>query len=181
MTSKIDIPAILAEGGEPALALLQFCIRSGQREPLFYALVKEYQQRNNHLTALTLFDLFCAPNAPARLAVSHVLPPQDLRFSATIPMLRQQHAQMQAPQPPDEDKRLYIAQPPRTLFDAVVQACQTTFDDVARQFDPQKKVNECLPGGSMNTSQRNFVTQVWVPRVRPQLVAAGFWRMGSLE
>lgn len=181
MTNPIDIPAILAEGGETALALLQFCIRSGQREPLFYALIKDYQQRTNHLTALTLFDLFCAPNAPARLSVSHVLPPQDLRFPASISMLRQQYAQMQAPQPPDEEKRLYIASPPRSLFDAVAQACQLRFDEVASQFDPQKKVNECLPGGAMSMSQRNFVTQIWVPRVRPQLVAAGFWRMGSLE
>jgi hypothetical protein len=181
MTSALDIPAILAEGGEAAIALLQFAIRSGQREPLFYALVTDYRQRCNHQTALALFDLFCAADAPARLSISHVLPPQDLRFSASMPMLRQQRAQMLAPEPPDPEKKLHIAQPQRTLFDGILQAMTPVFEAIGQQYDPAKRVNDCLPGGSMSQGQRHFVTQVWVPRVRPQLVAAGFWRVTTLE
>lgn len=181
MSTVFDIPALLAQGGETAIGVLQFSIRSGQLEPLFYALVTEYRQRNNHLTALTLHDLFCAADAPARLPVPYVLPPQDLRFAATIPMLRRQYAQMQAPQAPEEGQRLFSSQPQRNLFDAVVQALQPGIERVGTQFDPEKRVNDCLPGGKMSASQRQFVTNVWQPRIRPQLVAAGFWRVGTVE
>jgi hypothetical protein len=184
MPTPIDIPATLAEGGEIAVALLQFCIRSGHLEPLFYHLNQDYQQRPGHLAALTLFDLFCASNAPARLAVPEALPPQELRLASSMTMLRQQWQQMQqvrAGQEIDQEKKLFIAQPQRGLFDAIVRAFGPRFAQVASQFDPEKRVNECLPGGMVSAGQRNFINQVWTPKVRPQLVAAGFWRVATLE
>jgi hypothetical protein len=39
---------------------------------------------------------------------------------------------------------------------------------------------ENLPGGRLSAGQRAFVETVWRPRVRPQLVAAGFWRAANL-
>lgn len=177
----LDIPATLAQGGEGSVALLQFCLRSGQLEPLFLALVKEYQQRPNHLAALTLYDLFCAPNAPARLSVAHALPPQDLKLAGMMPLLRAQWTQMQSREPVDEEKRLYIAQPQRTLFDSVLAALPAAFVPVAAQFDPGKRVNDSLPGGRLSAGQRNWINQVWLKQVRPKLTAAGFWRVGTLE
>ncbi len=181
MQPSLDIPATLNQGGAGSVALLQFCLRSGQLEPLFLALVNEYRQKPNHLAALTLYDLFCAPNAPARLSVVQVLPPQDLKLAGMVPLLRAQWTQMQAREAVDEEKRLHIAQPQRALFDSVVAALPTAFAVVAQQFDPEKRVNDCLPGGSLSAGQRNWINQVWLKQVRPKLTSAGFWRVGTLE
>ncbi|MEN9868940.1 MAG: hypothetical protein RL748_4530, partial [Pseudomonadota bacterium] len=89
--------------------------------------------------------------------------------------------QVRAGQEIDQEKKLFIAQPQRGLFDAIVRAFGPRFAQVASQFDPEKRVNECLPGGMVSAGQRNFINQVWTPKVRPQLVAAGFWRVATLE
>lgn len=184
MPMPVDIPATLSQGGDGAISLLQFCIRSGQLEPLFLYLTQDYQQRPSHLAALTLFDMFCASNAPARLSVATVLPPQELRLSGSITMLRQQWQQMQqvrAGQAIDEEKKLFIAQPQRGLFDTVVAAFGPRFELIASQFDPDKRVNDNLPDGKLSAGQRNFVNLVWQAKVRPQLASAGFWRVTTLE
>jgi hypothetical protein len=181
MQPLLDIPATLTQGGEGYVSLLQFCLRSGHLEPLFLALVKEYQQKPSHLSALTLYDLFCAANAPARLSVAQVLPPQDLKLAGLMPLLRAQWTQMQAREAVDEEKRLFIAQPQRSLFDSILPALPAAFEGVAQQFDPSKRVNDSLPGGTMSAGQRNWINQVWLKQVRPKLTAAGFWRVATLE
>jgi hypothetical protein len=116
-TPSIDVNALLSGGGEGTVKLLQYCVRSVTMEPLFVFFARQYQHRPNHLTALTLYDLFCASNAPARLAAAALWPPFDLRLIAVMQMLRTQLAQMQAPQPPDEKTALTIGQPLRSLCD----------------------------------------------------------------
>jgi hypothetical protein len=77
-----------------------------------------------------------------------------------------------------------VRAPGRELFDVVVAFLRAEADGVlqrvARTFDPTLSPAENLPGGKMSQAQRTFVDNVWRPRVRPALVAAGFWRVGTV-
>ena len=73
----------------------------------------------------------------------------------------------------------------RGLFDRVVDA--VTHDGagpwarLALYYNPALEPSENLPGKAMTHSQRHFVENVWKPRIRPCLVAAGFWQMQTIE
>ena len=51
---------------------------------------------------------------------------------------------------------------------------------IARDYDPAKTPVENLPGGRFSQAQRFFLEKVWQPRLRPPLVKAGFWRVGTI-
>lgn len=51
---------------------------------------------------------------------------------------------------------------------------------LAASYDPSRGPIGNLPGGRMTPGQRGFVDAVWLRRVRPALVAAGFWRVGTI-
>jgi hypothetical protein len=51
---------------------------------------------------------------------------------------------------------------------------------VGELYDPSLTPHENLPGGRMTPGQKAFVERVWVPRVRPRLVAAGFRRIADI-
>jgi len=74
---------------------------------------------------------------------------------------------------------------PRYLFDAVVNeltdtAAEETLAAILDHYDPDRSPHENLPGGRMSAGQRAFVEQVWEPRLRPYLVAAGFRRIANI-
>ena len=48
-------------------------------------------------------------------------------------------------------------------------------------FDPAQSPAANLPGGRMTAGQRAFVEGVWQPRVRPELVRAGFWKIADVS
>jgi hypothetical protein len=77
-----------------------------------------------------------------------------------------------------------VAIPSAHLFDSVVSHLRGleggTMARIARDYDPERTPLENLPGGTMNASQRFFVDNVWRPRLRPRLVAAGFWRIATV-
>jgi hypothetical protein len=185
----VDLNAVLLRGGTTLLDLLQFCVLSVQPAPLFVFLVQEYRQTPRAASALALYDAFCAPAAPARVEADIVLAPRDLRLHQAIEAVRRQVAWAAAPLPPVAEgeqppPRRFVPIPPAHLFDPVVSHLRDLEDGplarVSRDYNPDRAPLENLPGGKMNASQRFFVDNIWRPRLRPQLVAAGFWRIATV-
>lgn len=183
MMPRID--EILSAGGERRVAFLQLCVMSVTMEPMFVFLAQAYRLRPTHVGALALYDVFCAPDAPARIRALHVLPPRHLRLLSAIQVIRRQWAQMQSEEVPDEGSSVPITVPHRHLFDFVTEALLADPDGhyarLSRTFDPQRTPQQNLPGGKMSEAQRRFREKIWVPVARPRLVAAGFWQIGAIE
>ncbi len=185
-----DLLAIFQRGGADALSLMQYCVRSINLDPLFVALVREYQLRPSHLALLALYDCFCAPQAPCRLSVTEVLAAHELRMKEQVAFVRGQWQQMQAPPLPvvegePEPARQRSSVPHRSIFDGLLASLQQIeaggWQRAQRSYNPQLSPNQNLPGGDMTMVQRHFVARVWQPVVRPRLVAAGFWRLTTVE
>jgi hypothetical protein len=74
--------------------------------------------------------------------------------------------------------------PPAHVFDFVRNALLARrpcpLKRLGKQFDPLLTARENLIGGELNASQKFFVDFVWTPRVRPQLVSAGFRRVANV-
>jgi hypothetical protein len=181
----IDIDDTLARGGASRMALLRYCVLSMTLEPVFLLCASEYRLRPAHANALAIYDVFCAPNAPARLAAYELLPPRELTVAAAIERIRQQWKVLQAPPPAeDEEERTVATTPGRELFDGLVRGVRADthgrLGAVSASFDPLLSAEENLPGGKLNGSQRQFVDRVWQPIVRPRLTAAGFWQLATI-
>ncbi len=182
---KFSVEAALHAGARSRIDLLRHCVQSVTMEPVFAFLVQEYRQRPRHAAALALFDMFCAPGAPARLGAHAVLPPMNLMLAAGMHALRAQWSQMQAAEPPAVELAVPVTVPMRGLFDPVVRALTQETDSawvhLSRYYDPALDPSANLPGGRMSTAQRHFVENVWKPVVRPCLVSAGFWQLQTIE
>ena len=183
--TRHDITQILTRGGAPRIALLRYCVMSVTTEPMFVFLTQEYRLRPTHLGALALYDVFCAPDAPARIKAGNALPPRNLVLLAAIRSIRQQWDQLQGAGEVREDASVSITTPYRNLFDPIAHWVQGDaegpFACLELHFDPQLSPQENLPGGKMNAGQRHFMEKVWQPVVRPRLVAAGFWHIANIE
>jgi hypothetical protein len=181
----VDIDRILALGGKQRIALLRLCVMSVQMEPVFVFLTQEYRLRPTHDAALALYDVFCAPDAPARIEARHMLAPRDLGLLSAIRSIRQQRDRMLQPEQADPEGGISITTPHRNLFDAIARALQEnpggSYARLRSEFDPQLSPEQNLPGGRMNAAQRHFVNYVWRPLARPRLVEAGFWRIANIE
>ncbi len=166
---------LLERGGSGRIQLLRYAVISFTPEPLFIFLAREFALRPTPSATLALYDGFCAVDALARLSVSAVLPPMDLRLVNPVRALREAAAAGQAPSTTQY----------RNTFDHIVAALRADPDGrlarVARTYDPKLTPQENLPGGKMNEVQRHFVDAVWKPRLRPLLVAAGFWQLSSID
>jgi len=184
LPAKVDIGRILTEGGRQRIALLRFCVMSVQMEPVFVFLTQEYHFQPTHDAALALYDVFCAPDAPARIYAPDVLPPRDLRVLTMIRLVRQQSVQMKQPEQQELDAEVRISTPQRYLFDLIARAVQDDpnggFARLSDRFDPHMSPVQNLPDGRMNAGQRYFLNNVWLPIVRPRLVSAGFWRVATI-
>jgi hypothetical protein len=181
----IDIEGTLAHGGAERLDFLRYCVMSINMDPVFIFLAGEYRLRPTHLGAFALHDLFCAIDAPARLAAYELLAPRELGVSAEIARLRQNREAMQQPAEDSETPaRTVPAGPGRMLFDAIVQGLRADsggrLEAIRTRYDPQRTPEENLPGGKLSGAQRQFVNRVWLPVVRPRLTAAGFWQIGTI-
>ena len=159
-------------------------------EPLFVFLAAEYRLRPTHAGALALFDMFCAADAPARLAAYEILPPRELSLSAEVGRVRAQWSAMQAPPAETEEKereegaRSVPAGPGRAMFDPLVKSVRVDshrrLAAVSARYDPRLTPQENLPGGRLSATQRQFVDRVWRPIVRPRLGGAGFWQVSTI-
>jgi hypothetical protein len=183
--SRIDIGDILVRGGEERVALLRYCVMSVTMEPLFVFLAQEYRFRPTHVAALALYDVFCAPAAPARIQAPGALPPMNLKLLAAAQSIRQQWARLESPLEPDDAATVSITAPARNLFDLVTDSVRSDragrFARVGDQYDPRLAPHQNLPGGRMSATQRHFVERIWRPIARPRLVVAGFWQIASIE
>jgi hypothetical protein len=182
---KVSLEEILRSGGRPRIDLLRHCVLSVTMEPLFVFLAHEYRTRPVHAAALALFDMFCAPGAPARIGAHAVLAPRNLVLAAGVGALRAQWLQMQAARAPEPEAAVPLTVPLRGLFDPVVRAVTQdpngAWTRLARSYDPVLDPAQNLPDGRMNAVQRHFVDSVWKPVVRPCLVSAGFWQLQTIE
>jgi hypothetical protein len=180
-----DINRILAAGGKQRIALLRLCVMSVQMEPVFVFLTQEYRLHPTHDAALALYDVFCAPDAPAGIEARDMLSPRDLRLLSVIRAIRQQRDQMMQPEQGEPEGRIPITTPHRHLFDGIARAVQDdpggSYARLGSQFDPQLSPEQNLPGGRISAAQRHFVNFVWRPLARPRLVEAGFWRIAVIE
>jgi hypothetical protein len=195
MTVALDFDDVLERGGERLISFLHFCVYSVAMTPLFVFLAREYRFRPTVAGALALYDNFCAVDAPARLKADAILAPRDGRLDQLISRLRREQQLFEeaagTASPADAVASTTghlpaaaLPSPVLFLFDRVVQHLRE--DDaralhaVARAFNPSHEPMENLPGGKLNAGQRAFLENVWRPRVRPHLVAAGFWRAANL-
>ena len=156
---------IFARGDRPLIDFLDYSIRSIQPDLLFMFLVRDYQSIPSAPKAVALYDMFCAPGAPGRISSRTLLPPFDLRLAKAItPLIGS------------------TLLPPKYLFDFLST-------DLAKNSPSLKKIRryrldrspvENLPNARMTAPQRHFVDKIWEPIIRPRLVAAGFWRVGTI-
>lgn len=180
----IDVERTLAAGGAERIALLRYCVISITPAPIFMFLAQQYRLRPTHAGALALYDVFCEPQAPARLPDYELLPPRQLALLVAMAPIRAQWTQMQSPAEPDPETDIAIATPARHIFDTLVAGLRADASgrcaSLAATFDPQLTADENLPGGRMSAAQRQFVDRVWVPIAKPRLVGAGFWQIANL-
>lgn len=181
--ARTDIIGIFSQGGKDLLNLLDYCIRSIQTDPVFIFLVQDYRNAPTVAKAVALYDLFCVPNALARLTTQEVIPPLDLRLQIALRPFREYWTRAQAVKLSPMAAALPPLIPPKYLFDVVagrVQESSKTFSNIGKKYKGRRTPTENLPGGKMTAPQRYFVEKIWQPIIRPQLVAAGFWRIASI-
>lgn len=182
---SVDIGEILLKGGEERVALLRYCVMSVTLEPVFVFLTHEYRLRPTHGAALALYDVFCAPEAPARVKALGALPPRNLRLLAAAQSIRQQWTRLQSSDDTAEGSSVPMSQPHRNLFDFVAETVRNDpggpYAQVGGRYDPRLTPQQNLPGGRMSAAQRRFVEKVWRPLARPRLVAVGFWQIANIE
>jgi hypothetical protein len=185
MTPSVDIGEILLRGGEERVALLRYCVMSVTLEPVFVFLTHEYRLRPTHGAALGLYDVFCAPEAPAKVQALSALPPRNLRLSAAALSIRQQWTRLQSSEEPADGSSVWMSIPHKDLFDLVAETVRNDpgghFAQVGARYDPRLTPQDNLPGGRMSAAQRRFVEKIWRPLARPRLVAAGFWQIANIE
>jgi hypothetical protein len=183
--ARAPIETLLEQDGEQRIALLRYCVMSVTMEPMFVFLANEYKLRPSHLGALALYDVFCSPDAPARINARAVLPPLNLRLASTIGSMRVQWQQVQPLAPEQYAGRAPRVAPARSVFDLVVESLakdpKGRIARLRRRYDPSRSPVENLRGGKMTPGQRAFVERIWKPVARPRLVAAGFWRIATIE
>ena len=179
----IDVRTIFNQGGKGLIDLLDYCVRSVQMDPVFVFLAHEYRMFPSTPKAVALYDIFCAPRAPARLSVPEVIPPLDLRIAAAIRPLQIHWAQVQADSVARPAARPPLILPPKYLFDLIaaqVEKKAASMRKIKRRYKPHRTPVENLPGGKMTSAQRIFVDRVWEPNLRPRLVTAGFQRVATI-
>jgi hypothetical protein len=171
-----DIDAIFARGDRRLLSLLEYAVRSVQPDLLFVFLVREYRQHSTAPRAVALFDIFCAPQAPARVSAAEMLPPRNLQLGAAIRPLNLNLAQVQEARA-NGTPAPHLILPPPYLFDALdlqLRKKSSGLRAIKRNYRIRLSPVENLPGGRMDAAQTYFVGQVWERKLRPRLVAAGF-------
>jgi len=185
----VNLQDVYRRGGRQLVDLLEYCVISLQMDPVFVFLVDEYRMQPTRERAMALYDMFCAPDAPAKVSMHEALPPRNLGLQQAVETIREQHRQLQSADSDDEaddetDRRSRFTVPMKNLFDAVVRQLETAPGNmlvtVGREYDPGLTPHQNLPGGRMTAGQRAFVEKIWEPVVRPQLVSAGFWRIANV-
>jgi hypothetical protein len=178
----IDLDEIFGRGGKELIDLLDHAVRAVATDVVFLFLVEEYRMAPTAAKAVALYDVFCAPDALARLSSTDRLPPASFHIDVSLRALRQNLSQRQQSQ----SQGLTLAPlmlPPKFLFDAIandVRKNSASLRRLKRRYRPERTPAANLPGGRMNAGQRFFVEKVWELNLRPRLVSTGFRRIGSI-
>jgi len=174
----IDLDDVFSRGGAELIEALNYCVRSVQMDPIFAFLVDEYRVSPTAAKAIALYDLFLAPNAPARINAAEHLPPRELGLQVLIQSFRRGSGPQPAAVPTLQ------VQPGKFVFDAVALHLRKNrrgaIAKIKRRYNPKLSATENLPGGKMTVGQKRFVEQIWQRRVRPALVGAGFRRIANI-
>jgi len=196
----VNVGEVFARGGKGLIDLLEFCVISVRMDPVFVFLAGEFRTLPTAPGAVALYELFCARDAPARVSALRALPPYNLRLPAAVRPLaesleRAREAEAVVSVETEEgggesggEAQTGELPPPlfpaRYIFDEVVRQLEDgrrgQLREVGELYDPSLTPHENLPGRRMTPGQKAFVERVWVPRVRPRLVAAGFRRIADI-
>jgi hypothetical protein len=181
---SFDVSEVFDRGGRELIDLLEYCVLSMKFDVLFVFAAREYRMGPSVPAALALYDVFCAPAAPAPLTVRSLLPPRDLRLPHLVEPLRRLLERAQLHAADSEGPLPVLPAPASHLFDHLASRLATDPEGaMARlggEYDPRLEPVENLPGGRMTAGQRAFVENVWRLSVRPWLVASGFRRMANV-
>jgi hypothetical protein len=177
----IDLDDIFTRGGKRLIDVLNYCVRSVQMDPVFAFLVEEYRLSPSQTKAVALYDMFAAPGAPARINAAALLPPRELALQIVIENLRRPQPRLDS----TEIGPLRLQVPPgKYIFDALALHVRKNgrgaMARITRRYSLKLTPTENLPGRRMTAGQRHFVDQVWQPRIRLTLVAAGFRRIANI-
>lgn len=165
----IDLDEVFVRGGEKLVDVLNYCVRSVQVDPVFAFLVEEYRMFPTHAKAVALYEMFLAIDAPARINALELLPPRELGLEMLIRDFRPPMPRVQAG---------------KYIFDGLAAHIRNNrrgaIARLKRRYNPRLTPTENLPRGKMTAGQKRFISQVWEPRMRPKLVAAGFRRIANI-
>ena len=171
-------------GGKELIKLLDYCVFSIEMDAVFLFLVQEYRFQPTGPRAIELYDLFCSPNAPARLSVTEALPPRDHLLPQVIQRIREPRFVCTDP---DADPPQLVPAPQvpgKFVFDGVANAIlrdvEGALSRVESNYDPELGPHGSLPQGGLGPGQRQFVESVWKKSVRPRLVQVGFWKIATI-
>src|SRR5262245_55226262 len=114
----VDVEDLLRRGGEVLIPFLHYCVFSVQLGPVFVYLARDYRNNPTAPRALALYDVFCAPDAPARVRAGAALPPYDLRLVAALRPVRERWLASRAPAPSEDEPAPAAPLPPPYLFES---------------------------------------------------------------
>ena len=190
---SIKIEEILSGGGRDLINLLEYAVLSINVDLIFVYLVREYRVRPSAAAALAVHDLFCCADSPARVSCEAALFPKDMRLTQAISPYRAGSPDASSVnalprESADQDAKATRFEapllPPRYIFDSLVRRINDQEESASihslASYSVALTPHENLPNGGLSAVQRRFVEHIWQPIVRPELVAAGFWRVASI-
>lgn len=181
----IELKDALQVGGQVTINFLQFSIITQRVESLFLYLANEYRHRPELRSARALYDAFCGEKAIVKLSIPELLPPKSPFLAWELNKLITTYEAFQRFVPTEETPNPPRYQLPSILmYDPYVQAVLANPDSdchaVAREFDPELAPLEHLPNEQLSSEQILFLQTVWLEKLKPCLVAGGFWQIASL-
>ena len=192
MSIKLD--EIFSSGGRDLINLLEYSVLSINVDLIFVYLVREYRLRPSAVAAIAVHDLFCCADSPARVSCEAALFPKDVRLTQAISPYRAgspdassvENALPQESSDQDAKTARFEAPslPPRYIFDSLARRINAEDESALihslASYSVALTPHENLPNGELSAVQRRFVEHIWQPIVRPELVAAGFWKVASI-
>lgn len=151
---------------------LEFCVSTGEMEPVFVQLVDEYRAAPTISKAVALYDIFCAPCAPAKVKADACLPPHDMHIENAMRRIKLNWTRMQAAFVFGPTTQICTRPPATSLFDALARHIADSKDmrRIKRQYV------HWLSGRASRRDdfQQHFFEKLWQPIIAPHLLAAGF-------
>ena len=161
---------------------LDFCVRSGEMDPVFVCLAKDYRENPTICKAVALYDIFCAPASPAKVRADNFLPPKDMRIQNAMRPIKLNWTRLQAALVFGPSNTIVPLHPPESLFDALCTHLEKSeaVRNAKRRYQAQQRRTRHAPR-ALSAFQQHFVEKIWHPIIRPHLLAAGFFQLPALS